>query len=126
VIDLKKTASGGTVYNLEPYADVTQGLLTFRVKYSSRCEGGQSFTAHVMKPHEDEEREEGGTAILDDGKVLYVHREDACEGEAPEQEYVRTVSAKLPTGAVGWEFLAFPPGGAYDMYKIQFMTDESA
>ena len=46
--------------------------------------------------------------------------------ETAEQERVRTVSATLPKGATGWEFLAFPPGGAYDMYKIQFITEHSA
>ena len=101
-----------------PPSPFMTGELSLYTKFSSHCtDGSSTFTAHVMEPHGEDEREEGGTALLDSGKVLYVRREDTCLPESMfalpkgvEHEWSGEISAALPEGADGFEFLAFPPG----------------
>ena len=111
------------------------GDLTLKVKYMSNCPAGSAaFTAKVMPPHTKEEEAEGGTALLAEQKVIYVHRADAeCASPMPlEQEVVEVVTTKLPVvvdvavgagnptpaGTDKYEYIAFPPGGVYDMMKL--------
>ena len=108
------------------------GDLFLKVKYSSVCPAGSAtFTAKVMPPHTEEEEAEGGTALLAQQKVIYVHRAEAqCNSPMPfATEVTETVQTKLPV-AVGvpvgeeapvrdtFEYIAFPPDGAYDMMKL--------
>lgn len=112
------------------------GEVTLKVSYESVCPAGSAtFTAKVMEPHKgDEERAEGGTKMLDEQKVLYVHRAEAhCASPSPfASKVVEVVSTKLPVavdvtvgdkaplgaGTDTFEFIAFPPGGVYDMMKL--------
>jgi hypothetical protein len=104
---------------------ITSGELSLTVRYKSECaDGGSSFSAHVMPPHTEDEEAEGGTELLKRGAVLYIHRtEAACSSRLPfEQEWRGIVRATVPVGdSTSYEFLAFPPGSKFDMYKIQKM-----
>ena len=94
------------------------------VKYQSQCaDGGSDFTAHVMPKHTKDEQEQGGTDLLARGAVVYVHRSAAsCMSTLPfEQTWSGIVRAQLGASAdefINAEYIAFPPGGKYDMFKL--------
>jgi hypothetical protein len=110
----------------DPAIISASGELLLTVEYSSRCSGGGSeFTAHVMQPHDkpanNDDDQSGSDSLLSRGAVLYAQRaEPTCEAPLlTEETHVVDVRVMLPSeGAGGVEFIAFPPGGQFDMYML--------
>jgi len=78
-----------------------------------------------------EEEEDGAAEMIREGKLIYIHREAAVCEEALEKEVewsgivhaeLNTAGAQGRLGARRMEFIAFPPGSDFDMYKLKLST----